>query len=168
MLGPSLTNSKFKLFHWKSKWFSGISFRDILPLNIYFCSSFTNFYLSLRHIDLITRYLKRKLKKSGVLVFPSPVTYPITKKPTEVRMGKGKGGIVDWAIPLKKKSIPFLFQGKKTITLKTFLQDLTKKLPIKSRIKESKHLWAQLSAKTLFFPPKIKFLNIHILKKNYI
>jgi large subunit ribosomal protein L16 len=80
------------------------------------------------------------LKNSGVLVFPTPVTYPITKKPTEVRMGKGKGGIVDWAIPLKLKSIPFLFQGKKTTTLKIFLQDLTKKLPIKSRIKESKHL----------------------------
>jgi hypothetical protein len=25
-----------------------------------------------------------------------------------------------------------------------------------------------LSAKTLFFPPKIKFLNVHISKKNYI
>jgi large subunit ribosomal protein L16 len=167
VLAPTLTNSKFKQFQRKSKRFSGLFFNDALPLNIYFCRSLSNFYISMRHIDLIVRYLKRKLKKSGVLVFPTPAVYPLTKKPTEVRMGKGKGGIVDWAIPLKKGSSPFLFQGKKTSTLKIFLKDLLKKLPIKSRISESKHLRCQLSAKTLFFSPKIVFLNTSVIQKNY-
>jgi large subunit ribosomal protein L16 len=62
---------------------------------------------------LLIKYLKRKLKKSGVLAFRSPYTFPLTKKPAEVRMGKGKGPIEDWAIPLKRNSIPFHFQGKK-------------------------------------------------------
>jgi ribosomal protein L16/L10AE len=45
-------------------------------------------------------------------------------------MGKGKGPIVDWAIPLKKGATPFLFQGKKTKVLKKTLEDILKKLPV--------------------------------------
>jgi len=99
------------------------------------------------------------LKKSGVLVFPTPAVYPITKKPTEVRMGKGKGGIVDWTIPTKKGAVPFLFQGKKTSILKTSLKDLLKKLPIRASIVESKHNLAQLT-------PLTSFLNVNKLTKN--
>lgn len=150
MFNPSLLNSKFKLFQWKTKRFSGLNYNDVLPLNIYFCKSRSNFYLSTWHIDLMTRYLKWKLKKSGVLVFPIPAVYPITKKPTEVRMGKGKGGITDWTIPTKKGGIPFFFQGKKTRVLKTSLNDILKKLPIWSTIVESKHKLSQLNSMNIF------------------
>lgn len=151
MFNPSTLNSKFKLFQRKTKRFSGLSHSDVLPLNIYFCKSNSNFYLSTRHIELMTRYLKRKLKKSGVLVFPTPAVYPITKKPTEVRMGKGKGGITDWTIPTKKGGVPFFFQGKKTRILKTSLKDILKKLPIRSKIVESKHKLSQLNSINSFF-----------------
>lgn len=151
MLVPNLTNSKFKLFQWKAKRFAGISYNDNLPLNIFFCKSTTNYYISMRHIDLISRYLKWKLKKSGVLVFPNSNNYPITKKPTEVWMGKGKGPIIDWAIPLKQGSTPFLFQGKKTVVLKKMLQDTLKKLPVRATINESKHLYKQAAPRDIFF-----------------
>lgn len=151
MFNPSLVNSNYKLFQRKSKRFSGLNYSDKLPLNIYFCQSSTNFYLSMRHIDLIVRYLKWKLKKSGTLVFPTPAVYPITKKPTEVRMGKGKGGITDWAIPTKNGGIPFLFQGGKTTLVKTSLTDVLKKLPIWSKISESKHSYSQLNKTAVYF-----------------
>ena len=151
MLIPNLTNSKFKLFQRKSKRFSGISYNDNLPIDIFFCTSLSNYYISMRHIDLITWYLKWKLKKSGVLVFPISNNYQITKKPTEVRMGKGKGPITDWAIPLKKGSTPFFFQGKKTPVLKKMLTDVLKKLPVWAQIKESKHLYKQAAPKDIFF-----------------
>lgn len=151
MFNPSVLNSRFKLFQWKSKRFSGLNYSDKLPLNMFFCQSFTNFYLSIRHVDLIIWYLKRKLKKSGTLVFVTPTIYPITKKPTEVRMGKGKGGITDWAIPSKIGSIPFQFQGQKTITVKTSLSDVLKKLPIWSKIAESKHQFTQLNKTIVYF-----------------
>lgn len=154
MLVPNLTNSKFKLFQRKAKWFSGIYYNDNLLLNIFFCRSNKNYYISMRHIDLISRYLKWKLKKSGVLVFPLSNNYPITKKPTEVRMGKGKGPITDWAIPLKKGATPFLFQGKKTVVLKTALQDVLKKLPVRASIKESKHMYKQAGPRDIFFSTK--------------
>ncbi len=162
-----LVNSKYKLFQWKSKWFSGLDFNDKLPLNIYFCWSKQNFYLSTWHIDLITRYLKWKLKKSGVLVFPYPNSYPITKKPIEVRMGKGKGGIVDWTIPTKKGSTPFLFQGKKTPLIKTLFKNILKKLPIVANITESKHIFSQNSAKVLFYNKNKKIENKFLIKKHY-
>lgn len=159
MFNPSILNLKYKLFQRKTKRFSGIYHSDVLPINIYFCKSHSNFYLRTRHIDLMSRYLKWKLKKSGVLVFPTPAVYPITKKPTEVRMGKGKGAIEDWTIPTKKGSMPFLFQGKKTNILKTSLKDLLKKLPIWASIVESKHNLSQ-------FTPLTSFLNVSKLTKN--
>jgi len=166
MISPLLNNSKYKLFQWKSKWFSGLNFNFNLPLNIIFCQSLSNFYLSNCHIDLITRYLKRKLKKSGILVFPCPNVYPITKKPVEVWMGKGKGGITDWAIPSKKNSIPFLFQGTKTKQIKNIFLQLIKKLPIWATIVESKHIFSQTSPIVVHSQrPKISNLNNKFLSK---
>jgi len=82
-------------------------------------------------------------------------------------MGKGKGGIIDWTIPVKKGGVPFLFQGKKTNILKTSLKDLLKKLPIRSNIIESKHNFSQLTPFTGFFYAN-KFLknNSIFFKKN--
>ena len=66
-------------------------------------------------------------------------------------MGKGKGPIIDWAIPLKQGSTPFLFQGKKTVVLKKMLQDTLKKLPVRATINESKHLYTQAAPRDIFF-----------------
>jgi len=151
MQAAEIIPRKFKLFQRKSKWFSGISYNSTLRLNIYFCKSKSNFYLASRHIELITRYLKWKLKKRGSLAFPQPTNYPLTKKPTEIRMGKGKGGIFDWVIPVKKGSIPFLFEGKKSPLVKKLMLDVLKKLPIISVIAESKHYFKQASKKSIFF-----------------
>lgn len=151
MFNPSLINPKYKQCQRKSKRYSGLSYRFVLPLNIYFCLSLTNFYLSMRHIDLITWYLKWKLKKSGVLVFPTAAIYPITKKPTEIWMGKGKGGVTDWAIPTKIGSMPFMLQGVKNKLVKTKLSDVLKKLPICSKIVESKHNFWQANKITTYF-----------------
>lgn len=168
MFNPSLTNSKYKLFQRRTKRFSGLNYNDVLPLNIYYCHSHSNFYLSTRHIELMTRYLKWKLKKSGVLVFPIPAVYPITKKPTEVRMGKGKGGITDWTIPTKNGGIPFFFVGKKTKILKTSLNDILKKLPIWSKIVESKHWISQLNSMNSFLnTARFSKNNFVSLKINY-
>jgi len=91
------------------------------------------------------------LKKSGSLVFPSHNTYPITKKPTEVRMGKGKGPIVDWTIPVKNGAIPFYFYGKKTPLIKKLFQDILKKLPFQAKVEESKHLLPETTKLQVFF-----------------
>lgn len=162
MISPLLINSKFKLFQWKSKRFSGLNFSDILPTNIIYCQSLSNSYLATRHIDLITWYLKWKLKKSGILLFPTPNVYPLTKKPVEVRMGKGKGAITDWAIPIKKNGIPFFFQGKRNTMIKILFSNLLKKLPFWAKISESQHSLKELTFINTYFSKNF------ILKNKYV
>ena len=133
MFNPSLVNSRFKLFQRRTKRFSGLNYNDVLPLNIYFCQSHSNFYLSSRHIELMVRYLKRKLKKSGTLVFPIPAVYPITKKPTEVRMGKGKGAPEYWIAQVKPGTILFEADGVSMEIAKEAMRLAAQKLPVTTK-----------------------------------
>jgi ribosomal protein L16/L10AE len=66
-------------------------------------------------------------------------------------MGKGKGGITDWAVPTKIGSMPFMLQGAKNKLVKTKLSDVLKKLPICSKIVESKHYYRQANKITTYF-----------------
>ena len=54
--------------------------------------------ISARQIEAARQSIMRKIKRKGKLwiqIFP---TTPITAKPTEVRMGKGKGAVSHWAV----------------------------------------------------------------------
>lgn len=106
---PNLINKRFKSFQRSSHWYNGFDLSFWTKQNVFIFRSQSNFYISLNHIDLITKYFKWNLKKSGIPQFLLPVDFPITKKPTEVRMGKGKGAIQTWALPLKKGSHFFFF-----------------------------------------------------------
>jgi len=83
--------------------------------NIYKTNNFTNLYLSktfifkslkpftLTFIQLQAFYkaCKKVLKKSGKIILKVFTHTPITKKPLEVRMGKGKGSIFSWIAKIK-------------------------------------------------------------------
>ena len=60
----------------------------------------TNFQL-----ESLRRYLRRLLKKKAQIFFRLVVTRPITKKPNEVRLGKGKGSAKYWAYFEKKNEV---------------------------------------------------------------
>lgn len=67
----------------------------------------TNFYITENQIESIRRTLKKFLPKNNQIwinVFPD---LPITKKPKEVRMGKGVGGLDHWSVFVKKGTIIF-------------------------------------------------------------
>ena len=60
-----------------------------------------------RQIEAARKAITRKMKRQGRLwlhLFPH---IPVTSKPTEVRMGKGKGNISYWAMPIKPGKILF-------------------------------------------------------------
>lgn len=147
----SLINAWFKLFQWKSKWFSGLCYSNVLRTNTYQLQSKQNFYISTRHFELITKYLKWKLKKSGRLIFPYPNDFPLTKKPTEVWMGKGKGNISDWSIPVKKGMYFFLLKAIWTDFIQKVLTSLQQKLPIRTKLTFSNHQISELNNWILFF-----------------
>jgi large subunit ribosomal protein L16 len=78
----------------------------------------------------ITRHAKRK-GKLWVRVFPWK---PITKKPTEVRMGKGKGDPEFWVETVKPGRILYEIEGVSEQVARRAMQLAANKLPIKTRI----------------------------------
>ena len=76
-----------------------------------------------------TRYMKRE-GSLWIMIFPDK---PITKKPLEVRMGKGKGGVEYWAAVIKPGRILFEVAGVPFETAKEALRLAAQKLPVKTK-----------------------------------
>ena len=77
----------------------------------------------------VTRYMKRQ-GQVWIRVFPDK---PITKKPAEVRMGKGKGGVEGWVACVSPGRIIFECDGIDMKTAKEALRLAAQKLPIKTK-----------------------------------
>ena len=77
----------------------------------------------------ITRYMKRE-GQVWIKIFPDK---PITKKPAEVRMGKGKGSPEYWVAVVKPGTIMFEIEGVDSTTAKEALRLGAQKLPIKTK-----------------------------------
>jgi large subunit ribosomal protein L16 len=74
----------------------------------------------------ITRYLKRE-GQVWIRIFPDR---PVTKKPAEVRMGKGKGSLEYWATPIEPGRILFEVDGVPLDVAKEGLRLAAQKLPV--------------------------------------
>jgi len=77
----------------------------------------------------LTRYMKRT-GKVWTRIFPN---IPVSKKPTEVRMGKGKGAPEYWACRVKPGRIIFEVDGIDEATARIALYKASAKLPIKTK-----------------------------------
>lgn len=90
--------------------------------------------ISARQIEAARQAIARKIKKKGkiwIKIFPS---LPITKKPAEVRMGKGKGNVSHWVARVRGGSVIFEICGvNKKTAIKAFRTG-SAKLPIKTQI----------------------------------
>ncbi|HIC31180.1 MULTISPECIES: 50S ribosomal protein L16 [Mesoflavibacter] len=76
-----------------------------------------------------TRYMKRE-GQLWIKIFPDK---PITKKPLEVRMGKGKGAVEYWAAVVKPGRILFEVGGVPLDVAKEALRLAAQKLPVKTK-----------------------------------
>ncbi len=77
----------------------------------------------------LTRYMERT-GKVWSRVFPN---IPVSKKPTEVRMGKGKGSPEFWVCRVKPGRILFEVDGVSEETARVALYKASAKLPIKTK-----------------------------------
>ena len=87
-----------------------------------------------RQIEATRRAITRAMKRQGrvwIRIFPD---VPVTKKPTEVRMGKGKGSVEFWAAKVKPGRIMFELDGVTDEVAREALALGAAKLPIKTRI----------------------------------
>src|ERR671919_1978398 len=95
--------------------------------------STTHGYLTNRQIEAarvaMTRYIKRG-GKVWVTIFPDR---PITKKPQETRMGKGKGAPEEWVCVVRPGRILFEMEGVTETEAKEAMRLAAAKLPIKTK-----------------------------------
>lgn len=77
-----------------------------------------------------TRFIKRE-GQLWIKIFPDK---PITKKPAEVRMGKGKGAVEYWAAVVKAGRILFELDGVSFLSAVEALRLASQKLPIKTKL----------------------------------
>ena len=77
----------------------------------------------------LTRYIKRG-GKVWIKIFPNK---PITKKPAETRMGKGKGAPEYWVAPVKPGRILFEIAGVSEEVAREALRLASNKLPVRGK-----------------------------------
>jgi len=90
-------------------------------------------WLTARQIEAARVAMNRAMKRQGqvwIRVFPDK---PITKKPAEVRMGKGKGSLEYWAAIVKPGKILFEIDGIDLPLAKEAMRLAMHKLPIRSK-----------------------------------
>ena len=90
--------------------------------------------ITARQIEAARRALTRHLKRQGrvwIRVFPD---VPVSKKPTEVRMGKGKGTPEFWVARVKPGRVMFEVDGVTDTVARESLRLGAAKLPLKTRV----------------------------------
>ena len=90
-------------------------------------------WITARQIEAARRAMTRHMKRQGrvwIRIFPD---LPVTKKPTEVRMGKGKGSVEFWAAKVKPGRIMFEIDGVNEEIAREALRLAAMKLPVKTR-----------------------------------
>jgi len=89
--------------------------------------------ITARQIEAARRAMTRHMKRQGrvwIRIFPDT---PVTSKPVEVRMGKGKGSIDFWACKVKPGRVMCEIDGVDEVTAREALRLAAMKLPIKTR-----------------------------------
>jgi large subunit ribosomal protein L16 len=86
--------------------------------------------LTARQIEAARMAITRHVKRQGKLfirVFPDR---PVTKKPLEVRMGGGKGGVEEWAADIQPGRVMYEIQGVDEVTAREAFRLAGHKIPV--------------------------------------
>ena len=106
---------------------------DTIVFGTFALKSLDSFWLTNRQIESARQALTRHMKREGnvwIRIFPDK---PITKKPAEVRMGKGKGNPEYWAAVVQPGRIIFEADGVSLQTAKEAFELAAQKLPIQTK-----------------------------------
>lgn len=92
-----------------------------------------NCLIGANHIEACRLTVARKMKGAGKLwinVFPYK---PVSKKPAETRMGKGKGDLDHWVCPIRRGKVIFEVKGVPEEFAKGVFRLLAFKLPVRTK-----------------------------------
>ncbi len=93
-------------------------------------------WITNRQIEAARVAMTRHIKRGGkvwIRIFPDK---PVTQKPAETRMGKGKGNPEGWVAPVKPGRVMFELEGVPVDLARRAMQLAAAKLPVKTRFLE--------------------------------
>ena len=99
-------------------------------------------WITSRQIEAARRAIVRHIKRRGrvwIRIFPDK---PVTKKPAETRMGKGKGSVDHWVAVVKPGRVMFELVGVSENVAREAMRLASHKLPIKTRFLTRRELGA--------------------------
>jgi len=96
-------------------------------------------WLSARQIEAGRIAITRNLKRKGKLWIRAFPWKPVTKKPAEVRMGKGKGDPEFWVDVIRPGKILFELEGISEANAREAMRLAAHKLPIRTRFVSREH-----------------------------
>jgi large subunit ribosomal protein L16 len=91
-------------------------------------------FITANQIEAGRRTITGFMKRTGKVFIRAFPDHPITSKPAEVRMGKGKGSVSYWVCKVKSGKILYEVAGKNPILIKQALQQVSNKLPMSTKI----------------------------------
>ena len=90
-------------------------------------------WVSAQQLESVRVTLSRKLKKEGSFFLRTYPDKPITKKPAETRMGKGKGGVEKWVAVVKRGRVICEIVGMDEKEARELLKLAAYKLPLRTK-----------------------------------
>lgn len=90
-------------------------------------------WVSAQQLESVRITLSRNLKKEGSFFLRSFPDKPVTKKPAETRMGKGKGGVEKWVSVVKRGRVICEVLGLDETSARELLKLAAYKLPVKTK-----------------------------------
>ncbi|HSA31408.1 MAG TPA: 50S ribosomal protein L16 [Candidatus Omnitrophota bacterium] len=112
---------------------------DKLTFGEYGLKALENGIMKSNHMEASRLVIVRKMKGAGKLwvkVFPHK---PVTKKPAETRMGKGKGDLSHWVFPVKRGKVILELGGIPEDFAKRIFRLVAFKLPFKTKFVTRAH-----------------------------
>lgn len=91
-------------------------------------------WITSRQIEAVRRAMVRQMRRRGrywIRIFPDK---PVTAKPAETRMGKGKGAVDHWVAVVKPGRVMFEVSGVSNEVAREALRRASYKLPIRTQI----------------------------------
>ena len=124
---------KYRKMHRGSR--AGIAWKGSdVSFGEYGLQSLDRAWITTRQIEACRQTITRKMKRRGkvwIRIFPQ-ISY--TKKPLEVRMGKGKAAVEGWVAVVRPATMLFEISGVSETLAKEALALAAAKLPIKTRL----------------------------------
>lgn len=107
---------------------------NILPHGVIGLKALDSGIIKTNHLNACRQCMNKIMKKEGQVKINLITDIPVSKKPIEIRMGKGKGAVDHWVSKVTSGTILFEIETKSNILAFKALKAAQLKLPINTKI----------------------------------